>query len=452
MSKFLLKEISNSSLILKILSYLSLTLFVISAYFRTKTLKPWSDEIVSLVSNLNFYYNNFNFIGPNGSQYFKSYIPGLTAGPISAIGGMVGWAFSENIHILRFSNLIYLIFLSIGLSFLVFKTFNIDLKNNYLLVNTLIVFTLINTSWWYSVLYLLPETICSVIFVNSVFLFSKNRRLSLLLMSFCVFFGDFLTVLMFSGFYFATIYYERSLLKIIKDIPYALFPVLLWIYLVMTFSEYNINQYFIEYYEHYFKHPSGGEVNFSINAIINNFNNSEVSTWGIADLLRVLVSPIIFIFVIYRSENIPIINNIGKLQILFPLLFIFGWFWLLSPAKSIIYSGLFTTFVLIINSYILIFSRYTNKTILFSSLIIFSFYFSSIHIFGIYILLTFLMINIKDSIKSRYIFVSFLITFLLLSQVNSIFEISNMKLYKIDLSSCKISLNSSECLNDYFGR
>ena len=184
MSKFSIREIASSSLLLKILSYFSLSLFVISTHLRTKTLKPWSDEIVSLVSNLNFYYSNFNFIGPNGSQYFKSYIPGLTAGPISAIGGIVGWTFSENIYILRFSNLIYLIIISTGFSFFVFKTFNIDLKNNFLLLNTLLIFTLTNTSWWYSVLYLLPETICSVIFVNSVFLFSKKRRLSLFLMSF----------------------------------------------------------------------------------------------------------------------------------------------------------------------------------------------------------------------------------------------------------------------------
>jgi hypothetical protein len=271
-------------------------------------------------------------------------------------------------------------------------------------------------------------------------------------MSFCVFFGDFLTVLMFSGFYFATIFYERSLTKIIKDIFYAFFPVFLWSYLVVTFSEYNLDQYLIEYYEHYFKHPSGGEVNFSVKAIIDNFNNSEVSTWGIADILRVLVSPIIFIFVFYRSEKIHIINNLGKLQIIFPLLFIFGWFWLLSPAKSIIYSGLFTTYILILNSYILIFSRYTNKINLFASLLIFSFYLSSIYIVGIYIFLIFLIINIKDTIKSRTVFVSFLLVFLLLNQVNTIIEISNMRTYEIDLSSCKISLNSNECLDDYFGR
>lgn len=452
MSKFSIREIASSSLLLKILSYFSLSLFVISTHLRTKTLKPWSDEIVSLVSNLNFYYSNFNFIGPNGSQYFKSYIPGLTAGPISAIGGIVGWTFSENIYILRFSNLIYLIIISTGFSFFVFKTFNIDLKNNFLLLNTLLIFTLTNTSWWYSVLYLLPETICSVIFVNSVFLFSKKRRLSLFLMSFCVFFGDFLTVLMFAGFYFATIFYERSLTKIINDIFYAFFPVFLWSYLVVTFSEYNLDQYLIEYFEHYFKHPSGGEVNFSIKAIIDNFNNSEVSTWGVADILRVLVSPIIFIFVFYRSEKIHISNKLGKLQIIFPLLFIFGWFWLLSPAKSIIYSGLFTTYILILNSYILIFSRYTNKINLFASLLIFSFYLSSIYIVGIYIFLTFLIINIKDTIKSRAVFVSFLLVFLLLNQVNTIIEISNMPTYEIDLSSCKISLTSNECLDDYFGR
>ena len=46
--------------ILKILSYCAVVLFIVTSYLRAKTLKPWSDEIVSLVSNLNFY-NNLNF-------------------------------------------------------------------------------------------------------------------------------------------------------------------------------------------------------------------------------------------------------------------------------------------------------------------------------------------------------------------------------------------------------
>jgi len=83
----------EKSILLKITSYISIFLFGISAYFRTKTLKPWSDEIVSLVSNLNFYYNNFNFIGPFKTQYFVSYSPKLTAGPLSSVGAIVSFFF-----------------------------------------------------------------------------------------------------------------------------------------------------------------------------------------------------------------------------------------------------------------------------------------------------------------------------------------------------------------------
>ena len=177
--------------ILKILSYCAFVLFIVTSYLRAKTLKPWSDEIVSLVSNLNFY-NNLNFLGPIDSQYFISYSPGLTAGPISAIGAVASWIFTQNMTIIRFGNLVYLFLLSVGLTYFVFRAFKINLNLNFLLLNILILFSLTNTSWWYSILYLLPETICSVIFVNSVLLFQKNRNLSLFLMSFSVFFGDFL--------------------------------------------------------------------------------------------------------------------------------------------------------------------------------------------------------------------------------------------------------------------
>ena len=76
------------------------------------------------------------------------------------------------------------------------------------------------------------------------------------------------------GFYLGTIYYEKSFLKIARDIPFALIPLVLWICLVLTFSEYSLVQYFAEYQKHYFEHPSSGEINLSINSIINNFTGS----------------------------------------------------------------------------------------------------------------------------------------------------------------------------------
>ena len=162
---------------------------------------------------------------------------------------------------------------------------------------------------------------------------------------------------MLIGFYCGTILYEKSILKIVKDSIFLFLPFLFWIFLVSIFSEFSLNEYFLKYYNHYFNHPSGGELNFSLNKIKSNFSTSEIFNWGIADFLRILISPILFIYVVISSKEEIVFKGIGKFQILSPVFFIYGWFWLLSPAKSIIYSGLFTTYVLMFTSYYLVFEK-----------------------------------------------------------------------------------------------
>jgi len=444
-------ELKNS-FVIKILSYFSIFLFIFSSYFKTKTLAPWNDEIVSLISNLNFYYNNFNFIGPFGTEYFYSYSPKLTAGPISSLGGIIGWLFSHDIYVLRFSNLIYLIFLSLSLSIFVFKNLKLNVKLNFLVLTALIIFSLTNTSWWYSVLYLLPETICAVIFVNSVLLFGTNRKVSLFLMSLSVFFGDFLTILMFLAFYLATIYYEKSLINILKDVPFAILPLVLWIYLVLTFSEYNISQYLVEYYEHYFEHPSGGELNFSLSSIINNFTSSEVSDWGVSDFLRVLIAPILFIYVTNKIKESPLDYKLGKLQITLPILFIYLWFWLLSPAKSIIYSGLFTTVILIFNTYFLLFAKFSNKVSFFMSLIIYSFFLSTPYLVVFYLILSIsIMFSKKIRVGKNVIVISILL-FIVFNQLNVVYEMFELDTFEVSLKSCIEFLEDTKCLEDYYNK
>ena len=66
-------------------------------------------------------------------------------------------------------------------------------------------------------------------------------------MSFVVFFGDFLTVLMFGGFYLGTIIYEKSFINIFKDSFVILTPPIVWIFLVLNFSEFSFTDYSMEY-------------------------------------------------------------------------------------------------------------------------------------------------------------------------------------------------------------
>ena len=92
------EELEDSRLV-KLLIVLSIFTIFITVYFRTKTLRPWNDEIVSLVSNLNFYFDTLDFIGPYETRYYISYSPKLTAGPLSALGGMIAWIFTKDIYI-----------------------------------------------------------------------------------------------------------------------------------------------------------------------------------------------------------------------------------------------------------------------------------------------------------------------------------------------------------------
>ena len=123
MNKFL------SNRVYKFFSISSLFLFLLTGYLRTRTLKPWNDEFVSLVSGLNFYYERLDFIGPFNSEYYISYSPKLTAGPISSIGGVIVWPFVENIYLLRFSNLLYLIILSLLLIAVSVNAFSFKYNN-----------------------------------------------------------------------------------------------------------------------------------------------------------------------------------------------------------------------------------------------------------------------------------------------------------------------------------
>ena len=443
------EELEDSRLV-KLIIFLSIFSIFITVYFRTKTLRPWNDEIVSLVSNLNFYFDTFDFIGPYETRYYISYSPKLTAGPLSALGGMIAWIFTKDIYILRFMNFIYLFFIGSFFSIYLFKKYSFNKNYKLLLVVLFVTFSITNTSWWYSILYFLPETVCSLIFISSVILFKKNRYLSLFLLSFVVFFGDFLTVLMFGGFYLGTIIYEKSFINIFKDSFVILTPPIVWIFLVLNFSEFSFTDYSMEYFRHYFQHPSGGEVNLSLNSIVNNFLDSEVKDWGIADFLRVMLSPLLLTIILIKNTENEFISSKQKYQIFFSLFFIYMWFWLLSPAKSIIYSGLFTTFTLIANSYLLVFNKKNTSIEVFFSLLIYSFFFSSVVLTGFFmIVVMFLLFNKSDKLSSKNLLIVLLI-FLFSNQLNQIYEISLIDTFDISLIGCEDNLRTQNCLSSYY--
>ena len=49
--------------------------------------------------------------------------------------------------------------------------------------------------WWFSTMYLIAEVVSTLIFVNALFIFDKNKKLSLFLMGSSVIFGKFLMII-----------------------------------------------------------------------------------------------------------------------------------------------------------------------------------------------------------------------------------------------------------------
>ena len=164
-----------------------------------------------------------------------------------------------------------------------------------------------------------------------------------------------------------------------------------------------------------------------------------------------MVAPILFLYIVWSTEEIPFLQKLGKLQLILPLLTIYLWFWLLSPAKSIIYSGLFTTFILIFNSYFLLFGKFTNKFSFVTSFIIYSFFLSSIYLLGFYLFFLIFILIYNNSKIGKVTFLFFLVAIMSLNQLNIINEVRQLSTFDISIKSCKSSLETNDCLEIYYG-
>ena len=59
----------------------------------------------------------------------KNYGVGLTSGPLSAIGGVLGWGLSKSFLVARVSNFYYVFLLQIIFSYFLAKQYKLNLKN-----------------------------------------------------------------------------------------------------------------------------------------------------------------------------------------------------------------------------------------------------------------------------------------------------------------------------------
>ncbi len=364
--KIFVSNFTDTKLNKKTINLFLLLLFIFQSFFifdylRTKAsrLTSFIDEYIVLASNVSFF-NNLDFNA--GSFIGGSYSILLTSGPISAVGGVLGWNLSSNFIISRISNYYWVVALQIFFCFLLSKYYKKNI--NFLLFTSPLLILLI--PWWQGTLYLLGEVPSTIIFTNAVFLINKNRRTSLFLFGLSIFFGKILTLLLFLGFYIPILILEKNIHKVIKDAFYFLISGMLWLILVSIFYEKgSVFDYINNQKDLILNHQSSGastSSSFNFENISNQIVLSEVSSWNNFELLRVGLIPILFIFIVlyYKNQINETFGNIGY-SIIFCILLPYLWFWILSPTKWIRYSQHFTVFVLITLLYFINFEKSDSK-------------------------------------------------------------------------------------------
>mgnify|MGYP000558984361 FL=1 len=116
----------NFLLIIKVTFFLVLNFLVFYlVYSNANILNTFEDEIISLASNYNFF-TSLNFDAR--PLIPVNYGVGLTSGPLSAIGGVIGWGLSKSFIVARISNFYYVFLLQVIFSYFLAKQYKLDLK------------------------------------------------------------------------------------------------------------------------------------------------------------------------------------------------------------------------------------------------------------------------------------------------------------------------------------
>lgn len=426
----------------KILLFLGSNFYLFD-YVKTKavSLNNFIDEYIVLTSNVNFFKNlDFNageFIGGSYSIY-------LTSGPISAIGGVIGWIMTSDFHVSRVSNFYWIVLVQSIFIFVLFKSY----KKESLFLVGMSPIGLILVPWWQGSLYMLGEFVSTLIFVNAVFLISKYRYLALMLFSISIFFGKFLILIPFAVFYLFFIFLNKEINKLPKDFVYLSLPVLFWISLInFNYENGNLIDYFSNLLNLISTHQSAGLS--SIN-IIQNFNSSEVSTWNMYEMYRVAIVPLIFFIITYQNKD-KIDELFGRISI--PLIYstfsIYLWYWLVSPTKWIRYSQHFLILTIFSIIYFINFDIFKSKIYLFFAAITLITFIDNnkflIPLFTIYLTYLFLKNYFNFSKITKIIIILFITIDIAIPYIKK----GKDTILDFQIYQCNESLISDDCLNNY---
>lgn len=436
----------NKSWIANLLISIGLVLSLQVVLNTSYTLKPWEDELISLTSSSNFFMN-LNFL-PSSS--YGNYSYALTSGILSAIGGVIGWNVSQSFVVARVANFLYVCLLQIIMIIFIFKDnkkFNTGIVFFFSFISILLV------PWWFSTMYLIAEIVSTLVFVNALFIYDKNKKLSLFLMGSSVIFGKFLMIIPSVLFLISKIELNNLKRSFINSL-FFITPFLFW-YTLMYFKI-GIED-FLYYLNNFFgtlvnREDSGVQsaLNFSFNTIYENLQKSEVPQWTPASVIRAALTPIIFLFIYFKNRNLFFKEfGVSFTSVLFGIIGTYVWFWVLTPFKYIRQSTHFVLIVIFVSLYIFLFSSGISKFYKFLLLANISLFLSDIKIIIAFNLVTFLYFILNEKQKAIFNLEVVVIFFLIINLINMNLELREKDIYDLKFSSCELDLFSSECVKEY---
>ena len=436
----------NKSWIANLLISIGLVLSLQVVLNTSYTLKPWEDELISLTSSSNFFMN-LNFL-PSSS--YGNYSYALTSGILSAIGGVIGWNVSQSFVVARVANFLYVCLLQIIMVIFIFKDnkkFNTGIVFFFSFISILLV------PWWFSTMYLIAEIVSTLVFVNALFIYDKNKKLSLFLMGSSVIFGKFLMIIPSVLFLISKIELNSLKRSFINSL-FFITPFLFW-YTLMYFKI-GIED-FLYYLNNFFgtlvnREDSGVQsaLNFSFNTIYENLQKSEVPQWTPASVIRAALTPIIFLFIYIKNRNLFFKEfGVSFTSVLFGIIGTYVWFWVLTPFKYIRQSTHFVLIVIFVSLYIFLFSSGISKFYKFLLLANISLFLSDLKIIIAFNLVIFLYFILNEKQKGIFNLEVVLIFFLIINLINMNLELREKDIYDLKFSSCELDLFSSECVKEY---
>lgn len=428
--------------------------FALQSYFtfyivRTKAtnLQPFIDEYNSLTSNYNFFKSLDFFAGGfSGGNYSVT----LTSGPISSVGSVIGWSLTNKFTIARIANFYWVYLLQLLFVFLIYKIYKN--KHKFLIINSSFIILLI--PWWQGSLYSLGEIPSLILFVNAIFLFSKKRKLSLLLFSVSIIFGKILNLVPFIGFYIYFLFTERSIKKLFYDLFLFNIPVAVWLFFANSrYINGNAFVYLNDQLNFILDHQSSGTRNNTATGknLLETIFSGEYIFWKNIEKFQTLIIPIIFIILIYKNKQ-NINNKLENITtpFIFAITFSYIWFWYFNSTKWIRYSQHFTVLILVGLFYFLSFKIFNRKLDLIISVSLITLFIDSFSFINwFFLFLTILFINSANFLNWYKLIYFYIFIILFLNIAYPYFQKETFGNIDKTITECKAELATLGCVDAY---